>query len=535
MRILVVNCGSSSIKYQLFDMPGARVLAKGLVQRIGEASAELEQHTEKGGVTRSEPVSDHRVGLEKVAELLTRGENAPIQDISEIGAVGHRVVHGGEHFTETVRVDDEVMAAIEAHFDLAPLHNPPNLLGIRAARELLPAVPQVAVFDTAFHQSIPRHAYLYALPRELHEKGRIRRYGFHGTSHRYVAARAAELLGKPARETNLITCHLGNGSSITAIRRGRSVDTSMGLTPLEGLVMGTRSGDIDPAIIFHLERVQKLTVDEIDRLLNKRSGLLGLSGQSNDVRELLRLQDEGNPDAALALEVFCYRIKKYIGAYLAVIGRLDAVVFTAGIGENAHFVRERSCAGLDQLGIAVDPEKNQAADTGERDVSRDGTAVRILVIPTDEERMIARETARALSRSRVTMVLGAREHLPIPIEVSAHHVHLQEEHVARLFGPGHELTPRAELSQPGQFACVESVDLVGPRGTVERVRVLGPCRKKTQVEISRTEEFKLGIDAPVRRNQRDLHGHLADRTRLGCRRSIAEQDTPPITRWSHLQ
>jgi acetate kinase len=392
VKILVVNCGSSSVKYQLFSMPGTEVLARGLVQRIGDPDAALEQRAGGSTVRMAEPVADHRVALFKVVELLTRGEHAPLSDVSEIGAVGHRVVHGGEHFTETVLIDNQVVAAIEAHVTLAPLHNPPNLLGIRAARELLPGVPQVAVFDTAFHQTMPRHAYLYALPRQLYHEGRIRRYGFHGTSHRYVTGRAAVCLNKPVSQVNLITCHLGNGVSIAAVEHGRSVDTSMGLTPLEGLVMGTRSGDIDPAVIFHLARVQQMSVDQIDRLLNKQSGLLGVSGRSNDVRELLRLMGEGDDDAALALELFCYRIKKYIGAYWAALGRLDAVVFTAGIGENAPLVRARSCAGLEPLGISVDPVKNQATIGKEADVGCDGSPIRLLVIPTDEERLIALDT-----------------------------------------------------------------------------------------------------------------------------------------------
>ncbi len=399
MKILVLNAGSSSIKYQLFGMPGTEVLAKGQVQRIGQDDAGLEQVTQRGQVKRTEAVADHRVGLQKAVGLLTEAENAPLAEISEIQAVGHRVVHGGEHFTKTVRVDDQVISAIEAQCALAPLHNPPSLQGIRASREVLPGVPQVAVFDTAFHQTIPRHAYLYALPKRLYEEGRIRRYGFHGTSHRYVAARAAEVLGKPPEEVNLITCHLGNGSSIAAVAAGRCVDTSMGLTPLEGLVMGTRSGDIDPAIIFHLQRVHGMAVDEIDRLLNKQSGLLGLSGKSNDVRELLQLRDAGDTDAELALEVCCYRIKKYVGSYLAVLGRLDALVFTAGIGENSPYIRERSCAGLEGLGIAVDPEKNQAADVRDQDISRDGTSTRVLVVPTNEEKLIALDTY-ALCQSR---------------------------------------------------------------------------------------------------------------------------------------
>ena len=330
--------------------------------------------------------------------MLTGANNAPIAEISEIVAVGHRVVHGGEHFTERVLITDEVVAAIEHMAALAPLHNPPALLGIHAALELLPGVPEVAVFDTAFHQTIPRHAFLYALPRELYEKGRIRRYGFHGTSHRYVTARAAELLGKPQDQVNLITCHLGNGASMAAVREGRCVDTTRGLTPLEGLVMGTRCGDIDPAIVFHLARVDNLSVDQIDKLMNKQSGLIGLSGQSNDVRELLRLKQSGDEHAAIALDVFCYRIKKYIGAFLAVLGRLDALIFTAGIGENSPYVREQTCAGLDGLGISLDVDKNGAADVRDQDVSRDGSRSRILVVPTNEEKLIALDTY-ALTRT----------------------------------------------------------------------------------------------------------------------------------------
>ena len=392
MKVLVLNSGSSSIKYQLLDMPGTEVLAKGSVQRIGEPQAELQQCTGKGEVSSTEPVADHRIALKKVVALLTSASNAPLQRISDIGAVGHRVVHGGEHFTERVLVTDEVIAAIDSVSALAPLHNPPALLGIRAARELLPGVPAVVVFDTAFHQTIPRHAYLYALPRDLYEQGRIRRYGFHGTSHRFVTQRAAELLGKPVEQVNLITCHLGNGSSMAAVRDGKCVDTSMGLTPLEGLVMGTRCGDIDPAIVFHLARVRDMSVDQIDRMLNKQSGLLGLSGRSNDVRELVRLKEAGDDQAAIALDVFCYRIKKYIGAYRAALGQLDAVVFTAGIGENSAFVREQSCSGLEQLGISLDPARNQASDVRDCDISREGSPVRILVVPTNEERLIALDT-----------------------------------------------------------------------------------------------------------------------------------------------
>ncbi|MBW2529348.1 MAG: acetate kinase [Deltaproteobacteria bacterium] len=391
MKVLVINSGSSSIKYQLLAMPAGEVIAKGLVQRIGEPEGKLEQHAGGHDVEHAEPIVDHARGLERLVQLLTEGEHGPLDSVEAIGAVGHRVVHGGEHFKESALIDDEVVRAIEDHSELAPLHNPPNLLGIQVARKLLPEVPQVAVFDTAFHQTLPPHAFRYALPKSFYADDRVRRYGFHGTSHKYVAGRAAELLGKPLDGIDLITCHLGNGASMAAIARGRVVDTTMGLTPLEGLVMGTRCGDIDPAIIFHMARARSLSIDELDRTLNKQSGLLGISGSSNDVRELLDKSGAGDEDAALALDVYCYRIKKYVGAYLAVLGRLDALVFTAGVGENSPAVRSKVCAGLDGLGIAIDPSKNDWA-RGETDVSAAGVASKVLVIPTNEEKLIATDT-----------------------------------------------------------------------------------------------------------------------------------------------
>lgn len=394
MKILVLNCGSSSIKYQVFDLPGGAVLAKGLVQKIGEAEGKITQSSGRGDLTLSERVPDHTAGLRRAIELLTKGDHAPLEHPDDLRAVGHRVVHGGERFTETVVVDDEVFAEIERHNELAPLHNPPNLLGIQVARELLPGVLQVAVFDTAFHQTMPRRAYSYAIPEWLYTEAKIRRYGFHGTSHRYVADRAAELLGKPLEQTKLITCHLGSGASICAIDGGRSVDTSMGLTPLEGLVMGTRAGDFDPAIIFHLERVRHMSTKELDDLFNKKSGLLGLSGKSNDVRELLALRDKGDTGAALAIDVFTYRLKKYIGSYLAVLGGADAVVFTAGVGENSAAIRAESTAGLERLGLAVDADKNAHAIGRELDISAAGATCRVLVVPTNEEKLIATDTYR---------------------------------------------------------------------------------------------------------------------------------------------
>ena len=393
MKILVLNSGSSSIKYQLLELPEGKVLAKGLVQQIGEPAGSIEQKTDAGKESKSCPIADHGVGLKLVMDFLTEGEAAPLGDVSEIGAVGHRVVHGGDRFAKTVLIDEEVVAAMEAFVPLAPLHNPPNLLGIRVAMEILPGVPQVGVFDTAFHQTMPKSAFLYALPISLYEDDKIRRYGFHGTSHRYVTQRAAAMLGKPVEETNLITCHLGNGSSIAAVKNGQSVDTSMGLTPLEGLVMGTRCGDLDPAIIFHLARTKGLDIDGLDKMLNKQSGLLGLSAKSNDSRALEEAAAAGDEKAATALEVFNYRIRKYIGAYTAALGRVDAIVFTAGIGENSPDTREGVCTGLEVMGVNFDVEKNRTAKRGtEAVVSKDDSPTKVLVIPTNEELAIALDT-----------------------------------------------------------------------------------------------------------------------------------------------
>jgi acetate kinase len=398
MKVLVINSGSSSIKYQLFDMPEAKVVAKGLVQRIGEPQGQVEQKVGDAEIKRELPIKDHGVGLRLAMELLTQGSGAPIHSVKEIGAVGHRVVHGGEKFSGSVLLTDEVIDTMKAVSDLAPLHNPPNLMGIQVARELLPDAVQVGVFDTAFHSTLPPVAFYYAIPHKYYKEAGVRRYGFHGTSHRYVASRAAAFLGKPLDKCDLITCHLGNGSSMAAIKNGKSVDTTMGLTPLEGLVMGTRSGDIDPAIIFHLERKFGMSGSDIDKMLNKQSGLLGLSGSSNDVRELLKKRDAGDTNAALALEVFCYRIKKYVGAYMAVLGRLDALVFTAGIGENAAPVREGVCEGLSGLGLVLDKGVNATARGREIAVSTANSPSKILVIPTDEERVIAGDAYEIASK-----------------------------------------------------------------------------------------------------------------------------------------
>ena len=400
MNVLVVNCGSSSIKYSLRRMglgESSAVLASGIVEKIGEPVSRI-RHT----VGRSEAVgevraADHQAAFGLMIAALAEGPGAVIAGPREIDAVGHRVVHGAEGFTESLRIDAKVLAAIEACVPLAPLHNPPNLTGIRAAMALVPDVPHVAVFDTAFHQTLPRRAFLYAIPYDLYSSSRIRRYGFHGTSHRYVTEAAAGFLGRPLDRTNLITCHLGNGCSVTAVSEGKSVDTSMGLTPLEGLVMGTRSGDVDPALAFHLVRALGMSVDQVDDLLNRRSGLLGLSGVSNDMREVTKSAKGGNDRAALAIDIFCYRLRKYVGAYTAVLGRVEALVFTGGIGENAAPIREGTCRGLEPLGYVLDAAKNAARHRGPRDLAAAESPKRILVIPTDEEALIARDTARIAS------------------------------------------------------------------------------------------------------------------------------------------
>jgi len=391
MKILVLNCGSSSIKYQLFEMPAREVLAKGGVERIGEAESVLSQESSRGTLSATRGVPDHRTGLDAMVGMLTDPDHGPIRSMHAIGACGHRVVHGGEDAGGSCLIDDALEAVIERHIDLAPLHNPPNLTGIRAARAVLGEVPQVACFDTAFHQTLPEAAYHYALPYELYERFRIRRYGFHGTSHQCVTQKAAAQLGRPVDTVSLITCHLGNGCSITAVRDGCSVDTSMGLTPLEGVMMGTRCGDIDPAIpLFLLQHGYDAA--GVDRLLNKESGLAGLSGVSNDLRDVMQAAAAGNARAELALQRYAYSVRKYIGAYLAVLNGCDAIVFTAGVGQHSAAMRRRILEHLEALGIVLDPQRNAALDSEGGSIQAADSRVAILVIPTDEEGMIAEET-----------------------------------------------------------------------------------------------------------------------------------------------
>lgn len=392
MKILVINAGSSSLKYQLIDMSNEEVLAKGLCERIGIDNSFL-KHTKTGAdsIVIEKDLPNHKVAIEEVINVLVDATNGVIKDMSEITAVGHRVVHGGEKFSSSVLINDEVMDTLRECIELAPLHNPPNITGIEACQAIMPTTPMVAVFDTAFHQTMPKHAFMYALPYEIYEKYSIRKYGFHGTSHKYVAERAAVVLGKPLESLKIVTCHLGNGSSIAAVKNGQCVETSMGFTPLDGLAMGTRCGTIDPAVVTYLMNKEGLSTKEVDNLMNKKSGVLGISGVSSDFRDIEKAADEGNERARLALDIFYYRVRKYIGEYAAVMGGVDAVVFTAGVGENNVPGRVEILEGLEFLGISIDLEKNSVRGK-EIDVSTADAKVRTLVIPTNEELAIARET-----------------------------------------------------------------------------------------------------------------------------------------------
>ncbi|MCD4828592.1 MAG: acetate kinase [Candidatus Cloacimonetes bacterium] len=402
-NILIINCGSSSLKYEVYRMPGQESLGKGIVERIGEEQGIINQRSKDGALHYELPIPDHAAAMAQMSKALLDPEKGMIDDLSQIAAVGHRVVHGGEKYASSVIIDDDVIAAIEENIELAPLHNPANLTGIREAQKLLPGVPQTAVFDTAFHQAMPASAYLYGLPREMYEKHRIRRYGFHGTSHRYVAARAMTLMKRSPENTNVISCHLGNGASVTAIENGVSVDTSMGFTPLEGVMMGTRCGDIDPSIIFYLLE-RGYTEKDLYRILNKKSGLLGLSGISNDLRDLESEAEKGNRVAIEALDAYAYRIRKYIGAYSAILVKVDILIFTGGIGQYGIIMRRRICNRLENLGIVIDYHKNVQNSAQEGVISKDYSRISILVVPTNEEMQIAIDT--------FNLILGAASEHP---------------------------------------------------------------------------------------------------------------------------
>lgn len=392
MKVLVINCGSSSLKYQVLDMTNELLEAKGLVERIGMEGAVITH--EKIGMDKFKlvtPMENHKDAIGHVLDAIIDPEHGVVKDMNEIGAVGHRVVHAGEKYAESVVIDDSVLAALEECVELAPLHNPPNLLGIDACRELMPNTPMVAVFDTAFHQTMPPESYIYAIPYEYYEKYGIRRYGFHGTSHKYVAERASDILNVNINDLKIITCHLGNGASVSAIKRGVCMDTSMGFTPLEGLVMGTRSGDIDPAIVTYIREKEGLAQGEANEILNKKSGVLGISGVSSDFRDLEAAAAEGNERALLAIKVFAHKVRSYIGAYIAEMNGVDAIVFTAGVGENDISMRDIICNDMGNLGIKLDLVKNKVRGK-EMIISRDDSKVKIILIPTNEELMIARDT-----------------------------------------------------------------------------------------------------------------------------------------------
>ncbi len=399
MKVLVVNSGSSSIKYQLFDTTDESVLAKGLVERIGIPNSIINHYPSgQEPVITHQDIPNHKVGIKLVMDALLHPEYGVIKDVSEISAVGHRVVHAREKFSGSILLTDKVMDALRECIELAPLQNPPNILGIEVCKELMPGISQVGVFDTAFHQTIPECAFLYGIPYKFYKKYKIRRYGFHGTSHKFVAQRAAEILEKPLEELKIITCHLGNGSSITAVKNGISIDTSLGFGTVAGIVMGTRCGDVDPAVILFLMDKEKLSIEEINKIIYKESGLLGLSeGISSDNRDLGKKAKQGDERAIRALSILDYGIKKYIGAYAAAMGGVDVVVFTAGIGENAWKVRKGACEGLEFLGIKIDPEKNNSSSK-ETIISEDGSKVKVMVIPTNEEWMIAKDTMEIIEK-----------------------------------------------------------------------------------------------------------------------------------------
>jgi acetate kinase len=484
VRVVVFNVGSSSLKADVIETSTGSTCASARVERVGgAATVRLD-----GGEPSSCDAPDHASALRAVVSHLASA--------GPFDAVGHRVAHGGERFRKTSLLDAAAVEDLRALASIAPLHVPPAVATLEAARAQWPALPHWGVFDTAFHATLPPRAQTYAIDAGVAQAHGVRRYGFHGTSHAYVASRAAAYLKADLRQLRIVSCHLGNGASVTAIEQGRSVETSMGMTPLEGLVMGTRSGDLDPGVILHLLR-RGLSVDEVDDLLNRRSGLAGLSGTSGDLRDIEERAAAGDDACRRALQVFTHRLRKHIGAMVAVMGGVDAIVFTAGIGENSAVVRERATQRLEFLGAILDEDRNRDVALSEAApvaaFHAEHSRVALLAIRTDESRAIADEVAAALAEDGL-----ARPARGIPIAVSARHVHLTRAAVDTLFGPGHVLTPRAPLSQPRQFACEEQVDLVGPKRTIERVRVLGPERPACQVEVSRTDEFFLGLDAPVR-------------------------------------
>ena len=501
VKLLIINCGSSSLKYAFFDTGDDSQIVRGSIECIGSEGINHSCNCKGSKLTMPVPANGgHREAFLSMIDALQSPQVGCIRDVKEIGILGHRVLHGGDKFIAPVEITDEVIAAIEEVSSLGPLHNPVNLIGIREGRMLFPHASHVAVFDTDFHHTMPPYAYMYGLPYELYKEKKIRRYGFHGTSHFYVSLMASEFLKRPYNALNIISCHLGNGSSLCAVEHGRSVDTTMGLTPADGLMMGTRCGSIDPGIIVHLMKTENLTADQIDTLVNKQSGLKGISGISNDMREIEKAALQGHHRALLAYKMFCYQIRKYIGSYVAAMQGVDVVVFTGGIGQGSAAVRSTTCQGLACMGVEIDEKKNMTINgfAAVHDISADGSRVRVLVVPTDEERMIARESLRTVGTKYLSGTIPLPNEIPVPVEVSAHHVHISQADLEVLFGAGHTLTPVSDLSQPEQYASKETVNLIGAKGRIDRVRILGPVRRETQVEISLTEQYKLGVFPPIR-------------------------------------
>ena len=498
-KIIALNVGLSQIHYGIYDTHDQKLDVHGVVDSH-EGTAQI-TIVAGGKSTRREreafPFKDFfKVLFESMLGLDDKYLFTPY----DVMAIGHRVVHGGSKFSSATVITPQVIAEIESLAKFAPLHNPHNLEGIREAKAFFPDVPHVAVFDTAFHQTLPTYAYLYGLPYDWYKKEGIRRYGFHGTSHRFVSLKAAEVLKRPMGELEIISCHLGIGASICAIDHGRSIDTTMGMTPTDGLIMPSRSGSLDPAVMIHLMEHYKLSADQLGQLINSESGLKGISGISGEIHAIEAAADDGHHRALLAHKAFCYQVRKSIGAYVAAMGGVGVLAFTGEIGETSSAVRSLACQGLAYMGIKLDEEKNRNLDTVTdfAVISTDDSPVTILVVANNDERLLAWEALRAIERNQITLAIRDQAAAPIPIEVSAHHVHLAQSDVEKLFGPGHQLTPEHELSQPGQFACAEKVDLIGPKGKIANVRVLGPTRKETQVEIAMTEQFKLGVQSPIR-------------------------------------
>ena len=506
-KVVALNVGVSQIHFGIYDTEESGADIHGVIDNADRQVARItvgvgphQQHIEH----QPFKLSDLFSVIAEATALLGPAFTFHPEDVT---AIGHRVVHGGNKFASSVVITPSVIADIEELAIFAPLHNPANVAGIRVAQKVFPNVPQVAVFDTAFHQTLAPYAYLYGLPYDLYKQHGIRRYGFHGTSHRYISLKSAEVLQRPLGELEIVSCHLGIGASLCAIDHGRSVDTTMGMTPTDGLIMPSRSGSIDPAVMIHLMEQHKMTPAELSALINSESGLKGISGISNDIHAIENAAAEGHHRALLAHKAFCYQVRKNIGSYVAAMGGIDVLAFTGEVGESSATVRSLACQGLEFMGIKLDEDKNRNLGhiDGWADIATADSPVRILVIANDDERLLAWEALRAIERNQLLLEAKADEPPAIPVEISAHHVHLSQADVEALFGPGHQLTPMHELSQPGQYACEEKVHLVGPKGRIANVRVLGPTRKETQVEIAMTEQFKLGVQPPIRQSG-DLAG-----------------------------